>query len=146
MSKTYFCCCVLLTAAALTGCGSNQETRTVEAELPEAQSRLMAINTAYMQFQEKYKRPPQNEQELRGMLEAGSGDEVLRSPRDGQPFAICYGVDVFGPLEWAQSTPVLAYEQGGEGDRWVLAIPGAVYCLEEQEFRQSSFPPGHTVK
>ena len=83
---------------------------------------------------------------MRQSLTEGDPDEILRSPRDGEPFVICYDVDVLGALEWAQSTPVLAYERRGDGSRWVLSIPGGIFLLDEEEFQQASFPPGHTVR
>jgi hypothetical protein len=126
-----------------TGCSS--ESIVVE-ELPETQARLMDIRLAYSRFIERTRRPPRSEQELRQTMEAENPDEALRSPRDGQPFVICYGVDVFGSLDWAETTPILAYERSGDGSRWVLSIPGAIYQLDEEEFQQASFPPGHTIK
>ncbi len=138
------CWLLFLAISSLAGCGDSP--RVVETDVPEAQSRLMAINLAYMRFLEQQGRPPSNEQELRSQFSEGNPDEILRSPRDGQPFVICYGVNIFGDLPWAKSTPVLAYEQQGDGSRWVLSIPGGVFELDEAEFQKASFPPGHTVQ
>lgn len=150
MTRTVFrgvwLCSLAAFVLSAAGCGGSTEPKVVQTEAPEAQTRLMAINNAYTQFLEQHQRPPRNEKELRQALTEGNPDEVLRSPRDGEPFAICYGVDLFGPLEWAHSTPVLAYEQRGDGSRYVLSIPGGVFLLDEQEFKQASFPPGHTVQ
>ena len=135
---------VLLVVIAIIGCCGGPTV--VETDLPEAQARLMAINFAYTQFLEQRGRPPRNEKELRQTLNEENPEEALRSPRDGKPFVICYGVDKFGPLEWAKTTPVLAYEQRGDGSRWVLTVPGAIYLLDEKDFQQADFPPGHKVK
>ena len=137
---------LLIGSTLLMTAGCSNEPIVVEAELPEAQARLMEIKFAYTRFQEEYRRPPRNEEELMRTLESENPKETLLSPRDGEPFVICYGVNVFGSLDWAKSTPVLAYEPKGDGTRWVLSIPGAVYELDEEEFQKASFPPGHTVK
>jgi hypothetical protein len=137
---------LLLVAAA--GCGG-QHPVVVTTALPEAHARLSAINAAYEGFDDQHGRSPHNEQELRTMLvsQGQDPDKVLRSPRDGEPFVICYGADVFGSLDWAgDALPVFAYERRGDGGRWVLAPPGFVKELSEEEFRAARFPPGHKVE
>jgi hypothetical protein len=138
--------CLLIGSAMLVIAGCNSEPIVVEEELSETKSRLMDIKFAYMGFLEKTRRPPRNEKDLRRTLETDNPDEAFLSPRDGEPFVICYGVNIFGPLEWAESTPVIAYEKQGDGTRWVLSAPGAIYELDEEEFQKASFPPGHTVQ
>ena len=130
---------------ATTGC--NSEPQIVEGELPETQARLMDIQLAYSRFIEQAGRPPRNEKELLRTLESQNPEETLVSPRDGQPFVICYGVS-FYEVNWAKpnSTPIIAYEQQGDGTRWVLSPPGMIHEVEEEEFRNASFPPGHKVK
>ena len=135
----------LLICLAFLGTGCDSTPRVVETEVPEAQVRLMAINLAYTTFLQQKGRPPANEKELRTTLISDNPDETLRSPRDGEPFVICYGVDLFKPLDWAKTMPILAYENRGEGTRWVLGIPGGVFELEEAEFQQADLPPGHKV-
>ena len=134
--------CLLLTVI---GCTSRPVT--VEEEVPEVQARLMAIRDAYSAFSEQAGRPPRNEQDLRRFLESENPDETLVSPRDGQPFVICYGVDVYD-ANWAKpdSTPVVVYEQQGVDSRWVLAPPGMIYEMGEEEFSKASFPPGHKAQ
>jgi hypothetical protein len=134
----------LLVVIATIGCGGGPTI--VETDVPEAQARLMAINFAYTQFLQERGRPPKNEAELRQTLAEENQEETLLSPVDGEPFVICYGVDKFGPLDWAKTTPVLAYEQNGDGSRWVLTVPGAIYQLDETEYQEASLPPGHTVQ
>ena len=138
--------CLLICSAMLMIAGCNSDPIVVNEEVPEAQVRLLDINYAYMGFLEKHRRPPRNEKDLRRTLESVNPDETFLSPRDGEPFVICYGVNIFGPLEWAESTPVIAYEKQGDGTRWVLSAPGAIYELDEEEFQKASFPPGHTIQ
>jgi hypothetical protein len=136
-----------LLLVAVAGCGG--QPTVVATPLPEAHARLGAINAAYEAFYDKHGRTPRNEQELRTMLvsQEQDADKVLRSPRDGEPFVICYGADVYGSLDWAgDALPVFAYERRGDGGRWVLAPPGFINVLSEEEFRAARFPPGHKVE
>lgn len=133
----------LLLSNLLTGCSN--EPIIVEVEVPEAQRRLMAIRAAYSIFQDQRGRPPQNERELLSCLPEDAPEDVLLSPRNQQPLVICYGTDLYGSLDWAKSTPVLAYEQVQEGPRWVLSVPGGASELSADEFAEASFPPGHKL-
>ena len=91
-------------------------------------------------------RPPQSAEELKPALgKLGNPDDLLRSSRDGQPFVVCWGVDLLVPPTWAKATPVLAYEKRGvDGRRYVLTTRRRVELMPDQEFRKASFPPGHT--
>lgn len=132
--------CALL--GVVFGCG--QPPSVVETELPEAQVRLMSIKNAYTAFTEQRGRPPRNEKELQRQLADDSSPEVLTSPRDGQPFKVCYGATLFGDLAWASpdSIPALAFEQqGADGTKWVLTIPGAILEVPDDEFAKVVFPP-----
>ena len=128
-------------AAAVCSCSS---VVVVDKPLEPAQERLMKIHVAYMRFSADQKRPPQNVDELKPFLaELGNADDILRSPRDGQPFVVCWGVDMTQPpASAAKSMPVVAYEkQGVNGRRYVLTAPfRKVEVLSDQEFRQASFP------
>lgn len=135
----------LLPLAMLLGCGGG--TVVVDQPLDPTHERLMKIGNAYTAYLEETGQPPRSEKQLRQALaEQGNPDELLRSPRDGQPFVICWGVDLFGGLDWAQNTPVLAYEKQGTGEkRYVLTAIRSVQEISEDEFQQASFPPGHQV-
>ncbi len=108
----------------------------------------MRIYVAYMRFSADQKRPPRNAEELKPFLaEFGNADDILRSPRDGQPFVVCWGVDMRqAPASEGKPMPVVMYEkQGVDGRRYVLTAPfRKVEVLSDQEFRQASFPPGYS--
>jgi hypothetical protein len=134
----------LLAAVVCAGCA----TRPVvsEHEMDPAQERLLTVGQAYSQFNYDKDRPPRGPQDLKDYLAKSPGpDQVLQSPRDGQPFVICWGVDLRVPPEWAKSRPALAYEKSGSGGRrFVLTTMRNVELVADADFRQSSFPPGHS--
>lgn len=129
------------------GCSSSSEVR-VDKPLDPTHERLVKICMAYVRFSAEEKTPPQNAKELKPFLaELGNADEILRSPRDGQPFVVCWGVDMTRlPASWAQSTPVVVYErQGAGGQRYVITAPfRKLEVLSDREFRRASFPPGYS--
>ena len=139
---------LLLVASTLGGAGcSCSSIVVVDKPLEPAQERLAKIYMAYVRFSTEQKRPPRNAEELKPFLaEMGNADDILRSPRDGQPFVVCWGVNVGASASWAKSMPVVIYEkQGVDGRRYVLTAPfRKVEVLSDQEFRQASFPPGYS--
>lgn len=135
---------MLLVVAAAGPVGCSREVR-VEAKLDPAHESLMKIGSAYIQFNTKNKRPPKSVEEIKPFLKASGGiDELLCSPRDGERFVICWGVDLLIPPKWAKSTPILAYEKrGAEGTRYILTTLRSVQQMSDEQFQQASFPPGH---
>ncbi len=136
---------VVVALMAIAGCSNGP--RIVEAELPETKARLMEIARAYSDFTMKNRRPPQNVAELKQSLTSENPDETLNSPRDGQPFVICYDVNL-NNVDWASSgtEPVMVYEREGEdGRRWVVCPPGMILEMNDETFRSASFPPGHKL-
>lgn len=134
--------CVLV-GALVVGCG--EQPAEVVADVPETQSRLMAIRRAYVAFTESNSRPPRSDKELLSQLGEGQGAGALTSPRDGQPLKIFYGFDVRQDLDATavgQTLPALAYEQtGADGARWVLTVSGAIHELGEEDFAKVTPPP-----
>ncbi len=138
---------LLMTSLLLATGGCNGGPRTVEVKMPEAQARLMAIKDAYSNFIEQARRPPRDKAELLKTLESDNPDETLTSPRDGKPFVICYNVDMY-EVDWAPPgvDPIIAYEQQGDGTRWVISPPGRIHQMEEADFQKARFPPGHKLQ
>ena len=101
--------------------------------------RLGAIAFAYQRAGEQLGRPPQSVADLQPHLKmAGDPAELLRSPRDGQPYVIVWGVDLEAPFE--RELPVIAYEQrGAGGERMVLNLMGIV-PLTDAEFAALALP------
>lgn len=137
---------ILAFIACVVHCGCDNGPVVIETRVPEVQQRLMAVRSAYASFLEQNGRPPENETELRSTFNQSEVDKLLTSPRDGKPFNVCYGIDIYSNLDWAKDVAVVAYEQEGESNtRWVLAAPGAIFELSQEDFKQASFPPGHAI-
>ncbi|HKM56664.1 MAG TPA: hypothetical protein VJY33_24890 [Isosphaeraceae bacterium] len=128
----------------LGGCSSGPNI--VTAKLAPSHDNLMKIGAAYVRFNTENARPPTRAEDLHLILQelGGSLDTILTSPNDGQPYVICWGVDLLQPPTWAKSTPVLAYEsEGKNGTRYVLTTLRSVVKMTKPDFEQASFPPGH---
>ena len=130
-----------LVVVSATGCSSSPPPRPLDA----THSNLMFVGNAYMRFVSEKQRPPTAIKDLEPYLkEVGDVQKILASPRDGQPFVICWGVDLMKPLPWAKTLPVLAYEKvGAEGDRWVLTTVRSIERVKTEAFLKADFPPGH---
>jgi hypothetical protein len=126
------------------GCSASEVV--VHAKLDATHEQLMHVGAAYSRYIEKYEKPPRNVDHLRPFLkEFGDPDLLLRSPHDRERFVICWGIDLSSPLPWAKSTPVLAYEKNGvDGKRYVLTTVRSVSLMNDEDFKSSSFPPGHS--
>jgi hypothetical protein len=89
-------------------------------------------------------RPPRDANDLRRFFKelgvGGDPDQVLRSPRDGQPYVILFGA----PLDATGAHTILAFErQGAEGRRYVLTVARGVKLLTQEEFDRAAFAQGH---
>jgi hypothetical protein len=132
----------LLPTLLAAGCSSGSVV--VSKPLEPVHERLVQIGAAYTRYNTQYERPPTQADQLTPFLkEYGDPDQILRSPRDNEPFVVCWGLDVLTP-KMTKAVPVLAYErQGAGGRRYVLTTLRSVYPMTDEEFRQASFPPGH---
>src|SRR4051812_1077733 len=84
---------------------------------PDSPQRLHRIGLAINDATASLGRPPANADELRPFLDQSEPDVLLRSPDDGQPYVIFWGVDVRA----VDPEAVLAYERLGSGGmRYVL--------------------------
>lgn len=135
----------LAVCASFGGCSPSEVV--VHAKVDPAQENLMRIGAAYQRYNTEFAKPPTSADQIKRFLkEFGNPDEMLRSPRDGQPYVICWGTDLAVPPKWAKSTPVLAYEkQGAQGKRYVMTTLRSVTLMTDKEFQQASFPPGHAA-
>jgi len=129
----------------IVGCSSSSTPVVVDKPLDKTHENLLHIGAVYRQYCVEQKKPPTGPQDLEPMLkEFGDPQQILVSPRDGQPFVICWGVDLTQRLPWAKKMPVLAYEKlGAYGNRWVLTTMRSVEQVDHWSFRSSEFPPGH---
>lgn len=101
--------------------------------------RLGAIQYAYQEATRTLRRPPRHLQEIKSHLaELGNPDELLVSPRDGQPYVILWNID----LETASTDPptIYAFEKVGvDGKRYVLSNLD-IAPLADEEFARLKLP------
>ncbi|MDX1948013.1 MAG: hypothetical protein SFU86_21620 [Pirellulaceae bacterium] len=127
---------VALVALAASGCGGS-----VPPKVPALDGkRLGAISFAYQRASEKLGHPPTSIAELKPHLSlVGDPDELLVSPRDGQPYVIVWGVNLEafeGP-----TPPVVAYEAGGAGGRRMVLNVMGISVLTDAEFAALNLTP-----
>jgi hypothetical protein len=130
-------------ALGLAGCSSKPAPPAEDPGLV----RLRTVGLAYRIFFFHYNHPPRNEDDLRrtftelGVQGAEPDlEQQLRSPRDGQPYVIIYGV----PLDSDERGTVLAYEKtGAAGSRYVFTQSGDMKLLTDADFAKSAFAKGH---
>ncbi len=128
-----------IVGSVLPGCSSSTPVKN-----PASQDNLMKIGTAYVRFNEQYRRGPSSAEELLPFLkEVGDPAELLRSPDDHEPYVVCWGVDLRTPPTGSPEFSVLAYEQRGSGgQRFVMSTSRWVGRKSDAEFRKLAFPSG----
>lgn len=132
-----------MTCLAFLGCSSKPSQPDEDPGLV----RLRTVGLAYRIHFFHYNRPPRSEHDLRRTFtELGvqgaerDVDEQLRSPRDGQPYVVIYGV----PLDSDMRATLLAYEKlGADGSRYVFTQSGDMKLLTNAEFASADFAKGH---
>ena len=136
----------LLILAATAGCGKT----TVVNNGPEGLFNLRSIARAYA-ISAMRSRPPASIEDLMPVLkEIGDPHELLRSPRDGKPYAIVWGIDAAHPKATPKTAgfmlPIVAYEQDGkEGKRQVIDLTMRVSECTPDEFAQLKLPSPRTA-
>lgn len=115
-----------LLLAGLAGCSSGGAVR--EETTDPAQENLQKVVGAYQQYLYKTRgRPPQRPDDLKPLLKAQGQDpdQVLRSPRDNEPFVVYWGAAMEGGEEDGDGVPrptVLAHEKTGAGGQVFVAL------------------------
>jgi hypothetical protein len=112
---------------------------------PKANSiedRLLKIGTAYRNAIRRLGHAPKDFQELQPSLEGKPTEDFLRSPNDGEPLVVIWGVD-FDKLPPGYVVGV--YEKKGvDGKRYVLRFPLGVKVMTDEQWKKAVFPPGYT--
>jgi len=129
-----------LSLLAISGCsrGSSEQTLT------PVEDRLVKIASAYNHATIQLQRAPKEMSEIRPYLTT-DGDDVTRSPIDGEEFVILWGVE-YNKLPPKREDPftVAAYEKrGAGGKRYVLRVPTQVLPMTDEELARAVFPPGY---
>jgi hypothetical protein len=125
------------------GCSRGGGTTT----LTPMEDRLLKIGNAYRNAVRRLGRPPKDFQELRPSLEGNPTEDFLRSPNDGEPLVIIWGVnyDKLPPGRSGHYYVVAAYEKKGVGGkRYVLRFPLGATALTDEQWKKADFPPGYT--
>jgi hypothetical protein len=132
----------LLAAAA--GCWSSEPN---VVPLSNSEKNLSRIATAYIDAHEKLGRPPKSAEELKPSLkDAGTPEEVLISPNDGEPYVVIWGVDPSrgGPTDYQGMWQILAYEKKGKGGkRAVTDVRGRPMTVLDADFPKLTFAGRH---
>ncbi len=123
----------LVICFSMLGCSSDP----TQAQADPAEQNLLSIHSAYEQAVSSGRAPRGPKDLRRGLGDGEKGDleQMLRSPRDHQPYEIIWGVMLNSDEE---NPRVLAYEKNGaDGTRFVLWTDGAVKKMTEPEFKKA---------
>jgi hypothetical protein len=101
---------------------------------------LSTINGAYLKAIKKLGHPPKKREDLVPFLEEfGDPDEILKSPSDGQPYVIVWGLDVMRLQERGVPT-VVAFEKNGKDGKRYYCNGLVVLQVNDEEFRKLPIP------
>ncbi len=110
---------------------------------------LAKVGAAYMRAVQKAvdeKKPlPRRPQDLDAFLkEHGDPAALLRSPNDGEPYVILWGVNPFDPAYDNEPVIIIYEKKGKDGRRYVISTrDGRPTSLSDVEFSNEKFPAGH---
>jgi hypothetical protein len=118
------------------GCSSRPAGPVVQ---PDAAKNLGHIGLAYDRATVALGHPPASPADLKPFLKPlGNPEDILRSPRDGLPYVIRWGVNFRKLPISSMPPPVIAYEtEGANGSRYVLTVMGIV-PMSEGEFAKTT--------
>jgi hypothetical protein len=126
---------VLMVTLGIIGC----ERREVVNKGPEGVCNLLSLAKAYTRTAAGVRTPRSIEDIMPALKTIGDPQGLLRSPRDGKPYVIVWGVDIRSPVlrrngMSGSDAPIIAYEQEGrDGKRQAvnLTLRGQEYSAEE---------------
>ena len=108
---------------ALPGCSRGSGGAATDSVDPTWE-RLLTLGRAYKQFNSESRKPPKRASDLRPILKAlGVGEETFSSQRDGQPFVICWGVDVTVPCNGPSRVRSLPMKDKGNSKAGTYSRP-----------------------
>lgn len=121
------------------GCGGTGRPE----ENPTA-DHLRKIGQAFDLAIDKNRRPPRNTEELRPFLkpltQQDDPDAFLRSPNDGLPYMIVFGVHIDKEDD---SAALFAHEQkGAGGKRYVITVARIVKEMTDADFSRATYAGG----
>lgn len=123
----------------LVGCGPRVIVRETS---DHGGDQLVTLSRVYTAAQRSLGRPPRGVDDLKAVAkEFGDLDQLLKSPNDGQPYAIVWGVDLANA---PNPTMIVAHEKLGAGGVRYVMTPTGIMKVTDQEFARATFPPGYT--
>jgi hypothetical protein len=129
---------VVSSLLGLSGCGA---AKPPPDKTPD---HLRKILQAFDLANYEKRRGPRDADELKSYLKQVGGvedpDQLLRSPNDGQPYEIVWGVNL---MEETDISAIVAYEkQGVGGKRQVITVARIVKEMSDAEFSEATFASG----
>lgn len=123
----------------LPGCGGKREP-----EENQAATHLRKITAAYHEFNYRHGRSPQSADQLKPILkemnEQDDPDVLLRSPNDGEPYEIVWGINLERVTD---GSLLVAYEKKGvDGKRYAINAARIVKQVTDAEMGKASPPRG----
>jgi hypothetical protein len=132
----------LIALTAMSGCAGKskqpEENKAADHLRKIGQAFDLAIHTG---------RVPHNAEELKSFLKElypEDPDELLRSPNDGQPYEIMWGVNFD---DQPDINAIFAHEKNGvAGKRYVITVARIVMHMTDDDFDKASFAEGKKPK
>lgn len=127
-------------ALALTGCGP----AVIEHKATPSADHLSKVKDAFDNFMAKNGKLPKSTKDLEPFLKPmGDPAELLKSPADGQPFVILWGVNFNeatpGDDKQAPVSRIYIHEKDGVGGvRHVVFASGVITKLTQDQFDQAA--------
>ncbi len=148
IGRTFIVLAFLASAIMVLGCGK----QTVAVKRSEDGNNLACVAMAYKQVAGQGN-PPRSINEIMPVLEKmGDPQTLLRSPRDGQPYVIVWGIDFRKVMAGRNkmspgNMPIIAYEQQGkDGKRMAIDLGMKVKEYTAEEFARLKLPPSSTPR
>src|SRR5262245_28912503 len=133
-----------LFAAVVAGLGAAGCAGKRGPEENQAAAHLRKIALAYDEVIYLKRRPPRGPEDLRPVLQEickpDDPDVLLRSPNDGEPYEIVWGINLGRQTD---GSVLLAYEKkGADGRRYAINVARVVTHLTDAEIGKASPPKG----
>lgn len=125
----------VVASMGLAGCGGKREP-----EENQAATHLRKIAQAYNEVNYRHGRSPRSVDELKPILkqisERDDPDIFLRSPNDGEPYEIVWGINL---ERITDGSLLVAYEKKGvDGKRYAISADRVVKHLTDEEIEKAS--------
>ena len=128
-------CCITLLGPALSGCSKKEEVQENKAA-----DHLRKIALAFEMAQYSGKAPKSADvikPFLKELSPNEDPDDILRSPNDGEPYVVMWGVNLERQTDF---NAIFAHEKKGtDGKRYVINVTRIVLQMSDADFAAASF-------